>query len=551
MLLQVEELSVSYPQFHLHPLSFSLDRGEILSVIGESGSGKTSLIQAIACLLPREGQARGRVLLHGEDVLAMKEAQRRKLRMKVLSVAFQTSVEWLNPKLTLGQHLHEVMARAYSPEQRAQKARALMELVDLDPAALDLRPHQLSGGMVQKFLLANAVALDPELVLLDEPTASLDPQSCHAILAAIRRLRDTLGTAFLVVTHDMGLARDLGGHTMVLYQGHVEEAGPTGDLLARPRHPYTRGLLQSAVTLNPLRDLWGIRPNTAPEAPDHHCCPFYGRCTQSIPLCAQSAPALETQPDGRALACHRGGIVPLLSCHDLSHSYGATRVLEHVDLTLHAGEIVSLVGRSGAGKSTLAYLLSGLLPCPAPGAIRFQGQARDLLPLHRQLGGVQMVLQDSQAALNPHMTVEEAVGEPMRLAKVYDPQRLSRALEDVGLYACESFCRRQVGELSGGQRQRLALARALTMEPQVLLADEPTSMLDPSAKANLLRTLKGLQYRRGFSMLMITHDLYSAFKISDCIYLLDGGTLHPLDPGQLLHTDFTSIFSHKEEYPHE
>ena len=463
MLLQVQELSVSYPQFHLHPLSFQLDRGEILSVIGESGSGKTSLVQAISCLLPPEGKVGGQVLLHGVDFLTMREAQRRKLRMKTLSVAFQNSVQWLNPKLTLAQHLREVLAQAYSPDQCITKAHALMELVGLSPDDLSLRPHQLSGGMVQKFLLANAVALDPELVLLDEPTASLDPESCAAVRSAIETLRDTLNTAFLVVTHDMGLARALGGRTMVLYQGHVEETGPTGDILDRPRHPYTRGLLQSAVTLNPLRDLWGIRPNTAQEQPGHHCCPFYGRCTQSIPLCGERAPNLETQPDGRALACHRGGIVPLLSCHNLSHAYGATPVLNHVDLTLYAGEIVSLVCRSGAGKTTLAHLLSGLLPCPAHSSIRFQGQEQDLLPLHRQLGGIQMVLQDSQAALNPHLTVEEAVSEPMRLAKVYDPQRLSQALEDVGLYTCDSFYRRKVGALSGGQKQRLALARPLPM----------------------------------------------------------------------------------------
>lgn len=548
MLLQVQDLSVSYPQFHLHPLSFSLDRGEILSVIGESGSGKTSLIQAISCLLPPEGTAHGQVLLHGEDFLSMGEARRRKLRMRVLSVAFQNSGEWLNPKLTLGQHLHEVMAPVYPPHVCAEKARMLTELVGLAPTDLSLRPHQLSGGMVQKFLLANAVALDPELVLLDEPTASLDPDACHTVISAVQTLRDTLGTAFLVVTHDMGLAQQLSQRTMVLYQGHVEETGPTREVLEQPRHPYTRGLLQSAVTLNPLRDLWGIRPNTAQEGPGRHCCPFYGRCTQSIPLCGQQAPVLQSQPDGRALACHRGGIVPLLSCHDLSHAYGSKQVLNQVTLTVHAGEIVSLVGRSGAGKSTLAYLLSGLLPCPNPSAIRFQGQEQDLLPLHRRLGGIQMVLQDSQAALNPHLTVAEAVSEPTRLAKVFHPQRVSQALEDVGLYTCESFLARQVGALSGGQKQRLALARALTMEPSLLLADEPTSMLDPSAKANLLRMLKGLQYRRGFSMLMITHDLYSACKISDHIYRLEEGVLRPWDPTPFL---LQSIESTKEEYTHE
>lgn len=202
----------------------------------------------------------------------------------------------------------------------------------------------------------------------------------------------------------------------------------------------------------------------------------------------------------------------------------------------------------GAGKSTLAYLLSGLLPCPNPSAIRFQGQEQDLLPLHRRLGGIQMVLQDSQAALNPHLTVAEAVSEPTRLAKVFHPQRVSQALEDVGLYTCESFLARQVGALSGGQKQRLALARALAMEPSLLLADEPTSMLDPSAKANLLRMLKGLQYRRGFSMLMITHDLYSACKISDHIYRLEEGVLRPWDPTPFL---LQSIESTKEEYTHE
>ena len=551
MLLQVHNLSVSYPQFHLHPLSFHIAQGEILSVIGESGSGKTSLIQALSGLLPPEGKASGQVLLHGTDFLAMREAQRRKLRMKVLSVVFQNSVEWLNPKLTLGLHLNEVLAQLYPPDICAAKARELMALVGLSPDDLSLRPHQLSGGMVQKFLLANAVSLDPELVLLDEPTASLDPDSCQTVLSVIQRLRSSLGTSFLVVTHDMGLARRLGGRTMVLYQGHVEETGPTQDILERPRHPYTRGLLQSAVSLNPLRDLWGIRPNTTQEAPGGHCCPFYGRCTQSVSRCKQSAPDLIHQPDGRALACHRGGIVPLLSCHGLSHAYGTTQVLSNINLTLYAGEIVSLVGHSGAGKTTLAHLLCGLLPLHAPGTIRFQDQDQDLLHLHRQPGGIQMVLQDSQAALNPHMTVADAVSEPMRLARVYDPQRMARAMEDVGLYTCDSFYRRKVGTLSGGQRQRLALARALTMAPAVLLADEPTSMLDPSAKANLLRMLKGLQYRRGFSMLMITHDLYSACKISDHIYQLEGGTLHPVEPTQLLLSKLDSIISIKEDTHHE
>ena len=207
-----------------------------------------------------------------------------------------------------------------------------------------------------------------------------------------------------------------------------------------------------------------------------------------------------------------------------------------------AGEIVSLVGRSGAGKTTLARTLAGLLPLEGDGAVEFQGEAADFAALHRRLGGVQMVLQDSQAALNPRMTVRAAVEEPMRLSGCLREGAAERALEDVGLFACDSFLTRRIHALSGGQRQRVAVARALAMEPALLLADEPTSMLDPSGKANLLRMLKGLQNSRGFSMLFITHDLDSALKISDRIFRLEGGKLARLDPNDHIRVHFDGLF---------
>ena len=217
-------------------------------------------------------------------------------------------------------------------------------------------------------------------------------------------------------------------------------------------------------------------------------------------------------------------------------------MLEGIDLTLYSGEIVSLVGRSGAGKTTLARTLAGLLPLEGGGTVAFQGEPARFTDLHRQLGGVQMVLQDSQAALNPRMTVRAAVEEPMRLTGHFREDAAARALEDVGLFACDSFFSRPIHALSGGQRQRVAVARALTMEPALLIADEPTSMLDPSGKANLLRMLKGLQNSRGFSMLMITHDLDAALKISDRIFLLEGGTLRRLDPNDHIRVDFDRLF---------
>ena len=542
VLLEVNNLSVSYPEFTLHPVSFALDAGEMLTIVGESGSGKTTLARAIACLSEPEAQVSGQVYLNGRELLAMDERARRPLRMKEFALSFQNSAEWLNPSLTLAEHLREVLCRAYRGAAMAARMEELMALVGLETADLERYPRELSGGMVQKFLLANALALNPALVLLDEPTGALDIASSRGITALIQELNRRLGTAFLVITHDMKLAADLGGRTVVLYDGHVEEAGDTRALLDHPRHPYTRGLLQSAVGLNPVRDMWGIRPTTVSYTRQPHGCPFYGRCTQSLPACAGHAPELTAQPDGRLLACNRGGVLTLLECRGLCKAFGRQRVLDGIDLTLYSGEIVSLVGRSGAGKTTLARTLAGLLPLEGGGSVEFQGEAADFAALHRRLGGVQMVLQDSQAALNPRMTVREAVEEPMRLSGCFQDGAAERALEDVGLFACDSFLTRHIHALSGGQRQRVAIARALTMEPALLIADEPTSMLDPSGKANLLRMLKGLQNSRGFSMLFITHDLDSALKISDRLFRLEGGTLARLNPNDYIQVRFDGLF---------
>ena len=235
-------------------------------------------------------------------------------------------------------------------------------------------------------------------------------------------------------------------------------------------------------------------------------------------------------------------MLTLLECRGLCKAFGRQRVLDGIDLTLYSGEIVSLVGRSGAGKTTLARTLAGLLPLEGGGSVEFQGELADFAALHRRLGGVQMVLQDSQAALNPRMTVRAAVEEPMRLSGCFQDGAAERALEDVGLFACDSFLTRHIHALSGGQRQRVAIARALTMEPALLIADEPTSMLDPSGKANLLRMLKGLQNSRGFSMLFITHDLDSALKISDRLFRLEGGTLTRLNPNDYIQVRFDGLF---------
>lgn len=538
-LLEVRNLSVSYKDFRLHPLSFTMDRREITAVVGESGSGKTTLLRAIAGLAAEEAETAGQVLLEGVDFLALPERKRRPLRMHTLSVAFQNSAAWLNPAAALREQLREVLSRKYPPGEHPERMAALMEAVGLDPEDLGRYPRELSGGMTQKFLLATAIALDPALVLLDEPTSALDAASREGFLALIRKLNREKGTAFFIITHDLKLAASLSTKLMVLYNGHVEETGPTGEVLSFPRHPYTRGLINASASLNLVKDVWGIRPPAAVTSPRHGC-PFWGRCTQSIPLCAGNAPELLDCGGGRQVACNRGGIVTLLEGNGLVKSFGRRELLRGASLSVRSGEVVALVGRSGAGKSTLARVLGGYLRDFDAGELLFEGEPADFGALHRREGGLQMVFQDSETALNPHMTVLQAVAEPRRLARLERAEEeAERALADVGL----SLLDQKIKTLSGGQKQRVSLARALTMHPAVLLADEPASMLDPSGKANLLRLLKGLQNSRGFSMLLITHDLESAIKTADRCFLLRDGQLEQLAVSDYVTTSIETIFS--------
>ena len=548
MLLEVQNLSVHYPDFSLHPLNFSMEKGEILTIIGESGSGKSTIARAVFCLTAPQYPVRGRILLHGKDVLSMKESERRGLRMNTFSIALQNSISLLNPSLTLSAHLKEVLRTGYKGAALHERMVVLMQYVGLCQGDLNSYPHELSGGMVQKFLLANALALDPDLVILDEPTSALDLQSKEEFSTLIATLNEKLGTAFLIITHDMKLAQDLSHRILVLYAGHVVESGSTEILLQNPRHPYTRGLIQASVRLNPMRDVWGIRAPTHRGQHHHHGCPFYGRCTQSISPCALDAPHLHKGADGREIACHRGGIITLMMGKNLGHSFGKKSILRNINLELFSGEIVSIVGPSGAGKTTLGRLLGGFLPNYHSGTLEFLSKTADFSILHGQQHSLQMVFQDSETAINPNFTVHHAVSEPLRLCRLPYGDAVPKYLKQVGLPYEDDFLYKKIHSLSGGQKQRIALARALSMEPKLLIADEPTAMLDPSSKANLLRLLKGLQNSNGFSMLLITHDLGSALKISDRIFLLRDGGLELVQPSQYFSTNFNRIFERKQQH---
>ncbi len=540
MLLNVKDLSVDYPGFHMHPLSFQMDEGEILAVIGESGSGKTTLARAITCLLSDNAAVSGTVELDGQELISMPERKRKLLRMHTFSIAFQSSVQYLNPTLTLEQHLQEIFDRKIERRKQRPYMEMLMNEVGLLTDDLGRYPRELSGGMAQKFFLASAVALRPKLAVLDEPTSSLDFNSSAEFVKLIRKLNQEYHIAFLVITHDMNLAKEISTRMMVLYEGHVMETGITIEILDQPRHPYTRGLLQASINLNIVKDIWGI---PTAETTGVRGCPFYGRCTQAISVCRDCAPKLKKVGETRHIACHRGGIAKLLECKEISKAFGVQKVLDGCDLTVYSGEVISLVGKSGAGKTTLAKILSGFLNDPYNGFVNFEDHPADFTTLHKMVGGIQMVFQDSEASLNPRMTVWDAVSEPLMLngaSKEMISLSVNRALQDVGLPRGD-FLKKTIRNLSGGQKQRVSIARALTMEPKLLIADEPTAMLDPSSCANVLRMLKAMQNQRGFSMLIITHDLDSALKISDGMYLLQDGKLRCIHPSDYVKTNIYDL----------
>ena len=523
-ILEVEGLSVSYPDgFCLRPVSFTLGRGEILSVTGESGSGKSTLAKAVVNLFTcRYAKITGSVRISGQEILAMDSGMLRERRMRDFSIVFQDAKGSLNPSMRLRTQLEEVLSKQFPRSEWKSRSARLMQQVGLCEADLERYPRELSGGMAQRFLIAQAVALSPPLVVLDEPTAALDVQARAGLIELVRKMNREEKTAFLVITHDLLLARELSGRMMVLYKGVVEESGPVAEVLETPCHPYTRGLIASSPDLYPFRDLWGIRAGEGQAGG----CPFLGRCTQPGPDCGQGIPALRPVSPTRMLACWRGGIVTMLEGKGIDKAYGRQAVLRQAAILVRSGETVALVGPSGSGKSTLAAILSGYLKADR-GEVRFEGMPADFIKLRRTPGGIQMVFQDSEDALDPNFTVIQAVEEPLALTRQENVrEKALQAVRQAGLGNTEGLLQQKISSLSGGQKQRVNLARALAMRPRVLVADEPFSMLDVSSKANLLRTLKQLQNENGFSMLLITHDIAAAKKVADQVWLLENGAPH-------------------------
>ena len=546
-LATIDDLHVTFnrggrPLRALRGVSLELGAGEIVGIVGESGSGKSVLGLSLLGLLPSAPapEIDGAVLVHDVDMLRAPDAVRRDLRRRHLGAVFQDPMTSLNPTMRVGRQVTEVAG------SQAEAVRLLDAVGVLDPRSrLGAYPHELSGGLRQRVMIAMAVAGEPSLVVADEPTTALDVTVQAQILELLRHLCDETRCTFVLVTHDLGVAGEVADRIAVLYGGRLAEVGRATDVLERPDHPYTAGLLRSRITLasrrdTPLRSL----PGEPPDPREHPVgCAFGPRCASRTDACAPALP--ELAPSAR----HAGTVACVV---DARSSAGATDdadrwtavvpsekraliiagvtktfelragfrqrtridALQGVDLTVYEGESVALVGESGCGKSTLLRAVAGLHDVDE-GGISLGVGARP-----------QMVFQDAGASLTAWLTVGELVAERLReegLGKAEREGRVADALALVGLPADVAAAKPL--QLSGGQRQRVALARATVVPPEVLLCDEPTSALDVSLAATVLNLLGRLRRELGMAVLFVTHDLAAARIVADRIAVMHAGTI--------------------------
>ena len=545
VLLDVQGLSVEYaspgttPVTAVEDVSFTLRRGEFVGLVGESGSGKSTLGFALTRLQkPPARISGGRILFDGRDIRELDAEELRRQRQGGFAMVLQSGMNALNPVRTIGNHFRDIFAAHghVARDDRDARARELIGKVGLDPAVLARYPSELSGGMRQRTSIALALSLEPQLMVFDEPTTALDVLVQHAVMDTIKDLQRTEHFTAILISHDLGIVLEATDRVMVMHEGRIVEDAPSLDILQRPQDEYTRMLLShyadpraESISIPGFVDL-GTRRREGRSRTD---------LTETLPTVSQrdtrrADAAIVVEGVSKRYPAPRRGEQPVTAVDDVS-------------FRLEPGEALALVGASGSGKSTIAKLITGVEK-PTEGTVRF-GDV-DVAALRRAglrdlRKDVQMVFQDPYAALNPLHTVEYALSRPIRN---YTPLRGDEArarvlelLETVGLTPVEQFAAKLPHQLSGGQRQRVVIARALASDPQVLIADEPVSMLDVSLRAGVLALLEDLRERWGISMLYITHDLLSARLVTENILVLNGGRVvergetsqvlqHPEDP---------------------
>jgi peptide/nickel transport system ATP-binding protein len=547
-ILEVTDLRVTYdagatPIQALRGVTLRVGKGDAVGVVGESGSGKTTFALATLRLLPAEAAIEGSVRLGGQELVGASAEDVRRHRGRTAAYVIQAPGRGFNPVRTIGSQIAEPMRLHLDlskPDARDKTAR-LARLVELDPDLLDRYSHELSGGERQRAMLAMALACDPPLLVLDEPTSGLDSTTKAAIAETLGRLRREQGLALLVISHDFSLMAELTDDLAVLYGGIVLEHGPTRTILTDPRQPYSRDLLGAYPSMTTQKDLRGIRGSAPDPADPPAGCPYHPRCTQAIDECTTWPPEL-SEVAGRRIACVRGGVLTRLAAVNVAKSYRTSlrrsvQALKSVSLDVREGEVVGIVGETGSGKSTLVRVLVGVEE-PDSGTVEWEGRPFAAFEKHEWADfrrRVAVVFQDPFEAVSPLLSVAEVVREPLDVQHIGNgtdrAEQTAAALAGVGLPQTEAFLSRRAHDLSGGQLQRVAIARAMVLGPRLLLADEPTSMLDASEQAKLMVMLKDQQVARGMAMIVVSHDLALVRKVADRLVVMYAGEVVETGPG--------------------
>jgi len=532
-------------------VDIELRQGECFALVGESGCGKSMTALSIMRLLPEAGRiVSGRVGLGGHDLLALPEAAMRAVRGRRVAMIFQEPATALNPVLTVGRQIEEVIARHTGLDKKKiqEKTLELLHAVGIPEPEQRYHqyPFQLSGGQKQRVMIAGALAVDPEVLVADEPTTALDVTIQAQILELLRRLQAERGMALLLITHDLGIVANMAHRVAVMYAGEIVEVADRGAFFRAPQHPYSQKLF--AALPSPQRragELAVIRGQVPPLTKTFEHCRFADRCDFVFERCRVEAPRLLEPAPGHLARCHlreAGPAAPrtadssrqafviegvegriLLEVKDLKVHFpirrgilrwtvGEVRAVDGVSFALREGRTLALVGESGCGKTTTGKALLQLI-APTSGSVRYEGQ--EIVGLSRSAmrsrrAAMQIVFQDPYASLNPRLRIAEILLEGMRALGVGrdDAERLTRMetlLGEVGLPT--EAMGRYPHEFSGGQRQRIAIARALAVNPKLIVCDEPTSALDVSVQAQILNLLRSLQQRLGIAYLFITHNI--------------------------------------------
>ncbi|MFM2485343.1 ABC transporter ATP-binding protein [Celerinatantimonas yamalensis] len=533
-ILQVSDLTTSFRDGHrwkavLNNIQFCIYPGETLAIVGESGSGKSVTSLSIMQLLnPRRSRVQGSIKLEGRELTTLNDAQMQQIRANQIAMIFQEPMTSLNPAFSIGEQIAELLQvhRGENQKQAREHTVELLKKVRIPNAAsrFDDYPHQFSGGMRQRVMIAMALALSPKLLIADEPTTALDVTIQGQILDLIKTLQQEEGMAVLFITHDMGVVAEVADRTLVMYRGELVETNTTAALFANPKHEYTRMLLNAVPKLGSMTDC--AEPLKFPQIDSNGQVQLF---SPQPPLPNKKPPLLKVSNLTTRFAIHSGF---------WSRQTAAVHAVENISFTLTPGETLSLVGESGCGKSTTGRSLMRLVE-PLHGEIEFNGYNVCQLSqaeLRRMRQDIQFIFQDPFASLNPRMTIEETLIEPLlehQLASKRDAKkRALELIEQVGLSG--DMLKRHPHEFSGGQRQRIAIARALSLNPKLIIADESVSALDVSVKAQVVNLLMDLQQTHNLAYLFISHDMAVVERISHRVAVMYLGEIVEIGPRQAI-----------------